>query len=47
MVSEIFDPDAWEPVTDEFDDVTYHRGVDVPVVRIAFDRPQRVPAGHG
>ncbi|MFB6236043.1 MAG: 1,4-dihydroxy-2-naphthoyl-CoA synthase [Halopenitus sp.] len=40
MVSEIFDPDAWEQVTDEFDDITYHRGVDVPVVRIAFDRPE-------
>mgnify|MGYP002761291904 CR=1 FL=1 len=40
MVSELFDPDAWEPVTDEFDDITYHRGVDVPVVRIAFDRPE-------
>lgn len=40
MVSDIFDPDAWEPVTDEFDDITYHRGVDVPVVRIAFDRPE-------
>jgi len=39
MVSAIFDPDAWEPVTDEFDDVTYHRAVDVPAVRIAFDRP--------
>ena len=24
----------------EFDDVTYHRGVDVPAVRIAFDRPE-------
>jgi len=40
MVSEIFDPDVWEPVTDEFDDITYHRGVDAPVVRIAFDRPE-------
>ncbi|MGZ0746124.1 1,4-dihydroxy-2-naphthoyl-CoA synthase [Haloparvum sp. AD34] len=40
MVSEIFDPDAWEQVTDEFEDITYHRGVDVPVVRIAFDRPE-------
>ncbi|MEF8839659.1 MAG: 1,4-dihydroxy-2-naphthoyl-CoA synthase [Haloarculaceae archaeon] len=40
MVSELFDPDAWEPVGG-FDarDVTYHRGVDVPAVRIAFDRP--------
>jgi len=40
MVSEVFEPDDWEPV-DRFDfaDVTYHRGVDVPAVRIAFDRP--------
>jgi len=35
----IFDASAWESVTDEFDDVTYHRAVDVPAVRIAFDRP--------
>jgi len=39
MVSEIFDASAWESVTDEFDDVTYHRAIDVPAVRIAFDRP--------
>jgi len=39
MVSELFDEGAWEPVTDEFADVTYHRAVDVPAVRIAFDRP--------
>ncbi|WP_436910589.1 1,4-dihydroxy-2-naphthoyl-CoA synthase [Halosimplex marinum] len=40
MVSEIFDPDRWEPV-DAFDfrDITYHRGTDTPAVRIAFDRP--------
>jgi naphthoate synthase len=40
MVSELFDPDAWTPV-DAMDlrDVTYHRGTDVPAVRIAFDRP--------
>ncbi len=40
MVSELFDSAAWEPV-DGFDlsDITYHRGVDVPAVRIAFDRP--------
>ncbi|WP_436924558.1 1,4-dihydroxy-2-naphthoyl-CoA synthase [Halosimplex amylolyticum] len=40
MVSEIFDPDRWEPV-DAFDfrDITYHRGTDVDAVRIAFDRP--------
>ncbi len=39
MVSELFDEAAWEPVTDEFADVTYHRARDVPAVRIAFDRP--------
>ncbi|WP_410764707.1 1,4-dihydroxy-2-naphthoyl-CoA synthase [Haloferax sp. DFSO60] len=42
MVSEIFDPDRWEPVegSDEFDDITYHHAVDIPAVRIAFDRPE-------
>ncbi|QKY19411.1 1,4-dihydroxy-2-naphthoyl-CoA synthase [Halolamina sp. CBA1230] len=41
MVSELFDPDRWEQVdgAGEFDDITYHRGVDFPAVRIAFDRP--------
>jgi naphthoate synthase len=41
MVSEIFDPDRWEPV-DALDlaDVTYHRATDVGAVRIAFDRPE-------
>jgi naphthoate synthase len=41
MVSEIFDASAWKPV-DEFDftDITYHRAVDVGVVRIAFNRPE-------
>jgi naphthoate synthase len=40
MVSELFDHDEWESI-DAFDfrDVTYHRGTDVPAVRIAFDRP--------
>ncbi|WP_101297588.1 1,4-dihydroxy-2-naphthoyl-CoA synthase [Halegenticoccus soli] len=40
MVSEIMDPDRWEEVTGEFEDVTYHRAVDVPAVRIAFNRPE-------
>ena len=40
MVSELFDEDRWEPVTDEFEDITYHRGTDVGAVRIAFDRPE-------
>ncbi|MFB6311425.1 MAG: 1,4-dihydroxy-2-naphthoyl-CoA synthase [Salinirussus sp.] len=40
MVSELFDPERWEPVADfDFADVTYHRGTDVPAVRVAFDRP--------
>ncbi len=40
MVSELFNSDRWELVTDEFEDITYHRGTDVPAVRIAFDRPE-------
>jgi naphthoate synthase len=39
MVSDLFDADRWEPVTDDFEDITYHRGTDVGAVRIAFDRP--------
>ncbi|MFB6070898.1 MAG: 1,4-dihydroxy-2-naphthoyl-CoA synthase [Halanaeroarchaeum sp.] len=41
MVSELFDPDRWEPI-DAVDtrDVTYHRATDVGAVRIAFDRPE-------
>ncbi len=44
-VSDTFDPTRWRPV-EGFDltDVTYHRGVDgdrdLPVVRVAFDRPE-------
>jgi len=41
MVSELFDPDRWEPVdAAEWRDLTYHRGTDVDAVRIAFDRPE-------
>lgn len=41
MVSETFEPDRWTPVDGhDFDDITYHRGVDDPLVRIAFDRPE-------
>ena len=41
MVSALFDPDAWRPVEGfAFTDVTYHRAVDVGVVRVAFDRPE-------
>jgi naphthoate synthase len=40
-VSELFDPDAWEPV-EGFDlrDITYHRSVEHGTVRVAFDRPE-------
>ncbi|WP_436935933.1 1,4-dihydroxy-2-naphthoyl-CoA synthase [Halovenus marina] len=41
MVSELFDETEWEPVDGfDFTDLTYHRGTDVPAVRIAFDRPE-------
>ena len=41
MVSEIFDPDRWEPIEEfDFEDLTYHRAVDTGSVRIAFDRPE-------
>jgi len=41
MVSELFDPDAWESI-DRFDfsDITYHRATETGAVRIAFDRPE-------
>ena len=40
-VSEIFDPDAWDPVEAfDFTDITYHRAREVAAVRIAFDRPE-------
>jgi naphthoate synthase len=41
MVSDIFDPTAWEPVPGfDFTDITYHRARDVGAVRVAFDRPE-------
>jgi naphthoate synthase len=41
MVSDIFDPTAWDPVPGfDFTDITYHRARDVGAVRIAFDRPE-------
>jgi naphthoate synthase len=42
MVSELFDPDAWQDVPgfDDLADITYHRAVDTGVVRVAFDRPE-------
>lgn len=40
MVSELFDPGAWEEITAfDFRDITYHRALDQGTVRIAFDRP--------
>jgi len=40
MVSELFDDSRWAAVERfDFDDVTYHRGREVPAVRVAFDRP--------
>jgi naphthoate synthase len=39
-VSDLLDPDRWTLVSDDFEDVTYHRAVDVPAVRIAIDRPE-------
>ena len=36
-----FDPEKWQVVDPfEFTDITYHRAVSAPVVRIAFDRPE-------
>ena len=41
MVSELFDPGAWRPVTDvDVSDITYHRAVGQGTVRIAFNRPE-------
>ncbi|MDA8047189.1 MAG: 1,4-dihydroxy-2-naphthoyl-CoA synthase [Actinomycetota bacterium] len=41
MISELFDPDAWQPVPGfAFTDITYHRAVDRGTVRVAFDRPE-------
>ncbi len=36
-----FRPELWRPVESfDFTDITYHRAVDVPAVRIAFNRPE-------
>lgn len=41
MISELFDPDAWDPVEGfSFTDITYHRAKDAGAVRVAFDRPE-------
>lgn len=41
-VSELFDPEVWEPstVARDFTDITAHRSLDGRIVRIAFDRPE-------
>ena len=36
----MIDAELWTEVADDFTDITYHRAVDAPVVRIAFDRPE-------
>lgn len=41
MVSGLMDDDRWEPIDDEFSDITYHRATDTGAVRIAFDRPEK------
>ncbi len=41
FVSEIFDPELWQPVSGfSFRDITYHRARQVGAVRIAFNRPE-------
>jgi naphthoate synthase len=41
FVSEIFDPELWEPVPGlSLQDITYHRARQVGAVRIAFHRPE-------
>src|SRR3954452_3719735 len=41
MVSELFDPDAWDGVAGfAFDDITYHRAKSHGTVRIALNRPE-------
>lgn len=41
LVSEIFEPDHWQPVAGfAFEDITYHRARDIGAVRIAFNRPE-------
>jgi len=41
VTSQIFDPDAWDPVAGfEFTDITYHRAREIGAVRVAFNRPE-------
>jgi naphthoate synthase len=40
-ISELFDAEAWRPVEGfDFQDITYHRAVTQPTVRVAFNRPE-------
>jgi 1,4-dihydroxy-2-naphthoyl-CoA synthase len=40
-MSNPWQPERWQPVAGfDFTDISYHRAVDVPAVRIAFDRPE-------
>ena len=41
MVSELFDPEAWEEIPGfDLHDITYHRARGQGTVRVAFDRPE-------
>ena len=41
MVSELFDPEAWQAVPGfDFTDITYHRAAGLGAVRVAFNRPE-------
>tara|TARA_R110002072_G_scaffold534_7_gene4174 strand:- start:75316 stop:76209 length:894 start_codon:yes stop_codon:yes gene_type:complete len=40
MVSEIFDPEEWKNIGENFTDITYHRSKNQGTVRIAFNRPE-------
>ncbi|MGH9123167.1 MAG: 1,4-dihydroxy-2-naphthoyl-CoA synthase [Acidimicrobiales bacterium] len=41
MISELFDPSAWQKVEGfDFTDITYHRALGQGTVRVAFDRPE-------
>ncbi len=41
MISQIFDPAAWDPVAGfAFTDITYHRARQIGAVRVAFNRPE-------
>ena len=47
MVSETFDPAAWQSVQGfAFEDITYHRAVGQGTVRIAFNRVHSAPTGR-